>query len=80
MSGALYSPGGGPEDPWGAWPSRHSVGWWHARLDEPEVFPYQDDGGGPGATAPREFQGLAVPAVLLSGNHEKIRRFREKEA
>lgn len=36
--------------------------------------------GYPQYTRPRVFQGLAVPEVLLSGDHERIRRFREKEA
>ena len=34
----------------------------------------------PHYTRPREYQELAVPSVLLSGNHEDIRRFRRKEA
>ncbi len=34
----------------------------------------------PHYTRPREFQGMAVPEVLLSGNHEEIRRWRRKEA
>ncbi len=36
--------------------------------------------GHPQYTRPREFQGMEVPAVLLSGDHERIRRWREKEA
>lgn len=36
--------------------------------------------GFPQYTRPRVFQGLSVPEVLLSGDHERIRRFREKEA
>ncbi len=31
-------------------------------------------------TRPRVFEGLEVPEVLLSGDHEKIRRWRRKEA
>jgi len=31
-------------------------------------------------TRPRVFEGMAVPDVLLSGDHEKIRRWRRKEA
>jgi tRNA (guanine37-N1)-methyltransferase len=31
-------------------------------------------------TRPREFEGLAVPQVLLSGNHEAIRQWRLREA
>lgn len=31
-------------------------------------------------TRPREFEGLKVPDVLLSGDHEKIRKWRLKEA
>lgn len=31
-------------------------------------------------TRPREFEGLAVPEVLLSGNHEAIRRWRLRES
>lgn len=35
---------------------------------------------GPQYTRPRSYRGLNVPEVLLSGNHEKIRRWRRKEA
>jgi len=34
----------------------------------------------PQFTRPPEYRGLAVPDVLLSGNHEAIRRWRRKEA
>jgi tRNA (guanine37-N1)-methyltransferase len=34
----------------------------------------------PHYTRPREFRGLEVPDVLLSGNHEEIRAWREKTA
>lgn len=34
---------------------------------------------GPQYTRPREFRGYEVPPVLLSGNHEAIRRWRRKE-
>ena len=34
----------------------------------------------PQYTRPRVFRGMQVPEVLLSGNHEKIRKWREKEA
>jgi tRNA (guanine37-N1)-methyltransferase len=34
----------------------------------------------PQYTHPRVFEGMEVPEVLLSGNHEKIRRWRRKEA
>jgi tRNA (guanine37-N1)-methyltransferase len=34
----------------------------------------------PHYTRPREFQGLTVPDVLLSGNHELIRQWRRKES
>ena len=34
----------------------------------------------PHYTRPAEFRGLKVPEVLLSGNHESIRRWRRKEA
>jgi tRNA (guanine37-N1)-methyltransferase len=34
----------------------------------------------PHYTRPREFRGLAVPEVLLSGDHGRIRRWRRKEA
>ncbi|MCX7845701.1 MAG: tRNA (guanosine(37)-N1)-methyltransferase TrmD [Dictyoglomaceae bacterium] len=34
----------------------------------------------PQYTHPRNFEGMEVPEVLLSGNHEKIRRWRRKEA
>lgn len=35
---------------------------------------------GPHYTRPREYRGLAVPEVLLSGNHAAIARWRRKEA
>lgn len=35
---------------------------------------------GPQYTRPAEFRGMGVPEVLLSGNHEQIRRWRRKEA
>ena len=34
----------------------------------------------PQYTRPSEFMDMAVPAVLLSGNHEEIRKWRRKEA
>jgi len=34
----------------------------------------------PQFTRPPEYRGLAVPQILLSGNHEAIRRWRRKEA
>jgi len=34
----------------------------------------------PHYTHPREFEGLKVPEILLSGDHEKIRRWRRKES
>jgi tRNA (guanine37-N1)-methyltransferase len=34
----------------------------------------------PQYTRPREFEGLEVPPVLLEGHHEKIRRWRKKQA
>lgn len=34
----------------------------------------------PQYTRPAEFRGLKVPQVLLSGNHDKIRNWREREA
>ncbi len=34
----------------------------------------------PQYTHPRDFEGMKVPDILLSGNHEKIRRWRRKEA
>jgi tRNA (guanine37-N1)-methyltransferase len=36
--------------------------------------------GPPEYTRPAEFRGLKVPQVLLSGDHEKVRRWRRKEA
>lgn len=36
--------------------------------------------GYPQYTRPRVFRGIEVPEVLLSGDHEKIRRWREREA
>ena len=34
----------------------------------------------PQYTRPREYRGMKVPEVLLSGNHKKIKEWREKEA
>ena len=34
----------------------------------------------PQYTRPREFRGYRVPAMLLSGNHQEIRRWRRREA
>jgi len=34
----------------------------------------------PQYTRPREYQGLNVPEVLLSGNHEEVRKWRRKES
>jgi tRNA (guanine37-N1)-methyltransferase len=34
----------------------------------------------PQFTRPREFNGMEVPEVLLSGNHEEIRKWRRKES
>ncbi|MFN3698753.1 MAG: tRNA (guanosine(37)-N1)-methyltransferase TrmD [Dictyoglomus sp.] len=34
----------------------------------------------PQYTHPREFEGMRVPDILLSGDHKKIRRWRRKEA
>ncbi len=34
----------------------------------------------PQYTRPREFRGMRVPEVLLSGNHQMVRRWRRKEA
>jgi tRNA (guanine37-N1)-methyltransferase len=36
--------------------------------------------GFPQYTRPRVFRGLSVPEILLSGDHERIRRWREKQA
>jgi len=36
--------------------------------------------GFPQYTRPRVFRGMSVPEILLSGDHERIRRWREKEA
>jgi len=35
---------------------------------------------GPQYTRPPEFRGLRVPEVLLSGDHEKIARWRQEQA
>jgi tRNA (guanine37-N1)-methyltransferase len=35
---------------------------------------------GPQFTRPREYRGLAVPDILLTGNHEAIARWREEES
>ena len=42
--------------------------------EEPEIL------GPPQYTRPAEWDGEAVPSVLLSGNHAEIRRWREREA
>lgn len=34
----------------------------------------------PHYTQPREFKGLSVPEILLSGNHKKIKEWKEKES
>ena len=34
----------------------------------------------PSTPRPREFMGVEVPEVLLSGNHEEIRRWRRKQS
>ncbi len=34
----------------------------------------------PHYTRPAEFRGMSVPQVLLSGNHEEIRRWRRRQA
>lgn len=41
---------------------------WHGLLDFPQY------------TRPAEFRGLRVPEVLLSGNHEQIRRWRRRQS
>ena len=41
---------------------------------------YDDRLDYPHYTRPREWRGLAVPEVLLSGHHEEIRRWRERMA
>lgn len=40
----------------------------------------EEDKGYPIYTRPRVFRGLEVPEVLLSGDHAKIKNFREREA
>jgi tRNA (guanine37-N1)-methyltransferase len=34
----------------------------------------------PQYTRPRDFEGLAVPRILLEGHHAKIKRWRKKQA
>jgi tRNA (guanine37-N1)-methyltransferase len=41
---------------------------------------FEDVLGPPQYTRPAEFRGLKVPDVLLSGDHEKIKKWRKKEA
>lgn len=41
---------------------------------------FEDILGPPEYTRPTEFRGLNVPEVLLSGDHEKIKKWRKKEA
>lgn len=45
-----------------------------------ESFSREDDLGPPQYTRPAVWDGEGVPAVLLSGNHERIRTWREEEA
>lgn len=45
-----------------------------------ESFSCEDDLGPPQYTRPAVWDGEGVPAVLLSGNHERIRAWREEEA
>ncbi|MDN5697606.1 MAG: tRNA (guanosine(37)-N1)-methyltransferase TrmD, partial [Rubrobacter sp.] len=47
-----------------------------------ESFSAEEPGviGPPQYTRPAEWDGEAVPSVLLSGNHAEIRRWREREA
>ncbi|MFC2062094.1 tRNA (guanosine(37)-N1)-methyltransferase TrmD [Elusimicrobiota bacterium] len=40
----------------------------------------EEDKGYPVYTRPREFRGLKVPEVLFTGNHRKIKEFRDQEA
>jgi len=50
---------------------------------EEESFSASVAGGGleyPQYTRPREFRGMAVPEVLLSGNHAEIARWRSEQA
>jgi len=41
---------------------------------------FEDILGPPQYTRPTEFRGLKVPEVLISGDHEKIKKWRKKEA
>jgi tRNA (guanine37-N1)-methyltransferase len=41
---------------------------------------FEDILGPPQYTRPAEFRGLKVPDILLSGDHEKIKKWRKKEA
>jgi tRNA (guanine37-N1)-methyltransferase len=57
---------------------------WQAR-DTAESAPSSTCGSGglldyPHYTRPAEFRGMAVPEVLVNGNHEEIRRWRRKTA
>lgn len=45
-----------------------------------ESFSREDELGPPQYTRPAVWDGEGVPAVLLSGNHERIRAWREEEA
>ena len=47
---------------------------------ETDSFYQTDLLGPPQYTRPREYRGMEVPEVLLSGNHEKIEDFRNREA
>ncbi len=45
-----------------------------------DVESIQEDMGYPVYTRPRKFRGLKVPEVLISGDHRKIRSYRDHEA
>jgi tRNA (guanine37-N1)-methyltransferase len=49
-------------------------------LGDEESASFDSFTGGLHYTRPAEFQGMKVPEVLLSGNHEEIRRWRRREA
>ena len=45
-----------------------------------ESFSREAELEGPQWTRPAEFRGLSVPETLRSGDHERIRRWREEES
>jgi tRNA (guanine37-N1)-methyltransferase len=45
-----------------------------------DTFAAEMSGGWPQFTRPAEFRGMAVPDVLLSGDHARIKQWRKQQA